>query len=176
MSVTSPQPGWWNTPLHKEEKIWITIAFVWCILITLAMPAWHLFGTQNAASEYYKISTEDFGFLTDAFIEKYTVGEDSGVPVVAPPAGADIFLRGQQWGWDPVLKLKQGSTYRLHLSSVDVNHSMSLLPMNMNFKAVPGWDNVLTITPTSSGSFNLICNEFCGIGHHSMNGKIIVDS
>jgi cytochrome c oxidase subunit 2 len=34
---------------------------------------------------------------------------------------------------------------------------------------------VLTITPTSTGVFPIICNEFCGIGHHMMTGRIIVE-
>jgi len=176
MSVTSPQPGWWSTPLHREEKIWITIAVLWCVFITLAMPWWHIFGTQNSSQEYYTINPDDYGAVVDKFIEQYTVGEEAGIPVVAPPAGADMFLRAQQWMWDPILKLKKGESYRLHLSSMDTLHAMSIYPINMNFEVVPGWDYVLTLTPTTSGEFNIICNEFCGIGHHSMIGKIYVES
>jgi cytochrome c oxidase subunit 2 len=33
---------------------------------------------------------------------------------------------------------------------------------------------VLTITPDTSGEQTVICNEFCGIGHHNMVGKIYV--
>ena len=47
--------------------------------------------------------------------------------------------------------------------------------MNMNFQILPGYDHVLTITPTQSGTFSVICNEFCGIGHHQMTGKILVE-
>jgi cytochrome c oxidase subunit 2 len=61
------------------------------------------------------------------------------------------------------------------LSSSDLQHGFSLLPLNMNFHALPGYDHVLTITPTESGKFTIICNEFCGIGHHQMTGLIIVE-
>jgi cytochrome c oxidase subunit 2 len=33
---------------------------------------------------------------------------------------------------------------------------------------------VITLTPTGAGEFGIICNEFCGIGHHTMTGKIYV--
>jgi cytochrome c oxidase subunit 2 len=33
---------------------------------------------------------------------------------------------------------------------------------------------VVTLTPTDSGTFGIICNEFCGIGHHTMTGRIRV--
>lgn len=176
MSITTPQPGWWNQPLLRDEKIWIALALVWCIILTVAMPVWHVVGQHNSSQEYYRISTEDFGKLADDFIEKYQVGEEQGIPVVAPPPGSDVFFRGQQWSWDPILKLKVNETYRIHLSSVDVLHAISIYPINMNFQAVPGWDFVLTVTPTKAGEYNVICNEFCGIGHHTMFGRIYVES
>ena len=33
---------------------------------------------------------------------------------------------------------------------------------------------MLTLTPTEAGEFGIICNEFCGVGHHPMTGRIIV--
>ena len=45
----------------------------------------------------------------------------------------------------------------------------------MNFQVLPGYDHVLTLTPTSKGEFTIVCNEFCGIGHDKMFGKIIVE-
>ena len=60
------------------------------------------------------------------------------------------------------------------LSSLDVNHGFSLFPVNVNFQVVPGYDYGLRITPTAAGDFRIICNEFCGIGHHTMVGRVIV--
>lgn len=175
MSVTPPDKYWWDTPVHGKEKIWIVTATIWSILLTLAMPAYHIVGEHNASFQYSKITNQDFDTLADRFIEKNKVGEEKGIPIVAPPPGSDIYVRGKQWIWDPILKLKVGQTYKLHLSSVDVNHGFSVFPINMNFQAVPGYDNVLTMTPTKDGMYTVICNEFCGIGHHTMIGKIYVE-
>jgi cytochrome c oxidase subunit 2 len=79
------------------------------------------------------------------------------------------------WQWYPALKLKKGQTYRLHLSSMDLVHGFSLFPLNLNFMVLPGYDYVLTITPTTTGEVFVVCNEFCGIGHHQMVGKITVE-
>ena len=38
----------------------------------------------------------------------------------------------------------------------------------------PGYEMVLTVTPDTSGEQTIICNEYCGIGHHNMVGKIYV--
>jgi heme/copper-type cytochrome/quinol oxidase subunit 2 len=30
------------------------------------------------------------------------------------------------------------------------------------------------VRPNASGDFRIMCNEFCGIGHHTMVGRVIV--
>ncbi len=45
----------------------------------------------------------------------------------------------------------------------------------MNFQVVPGYDYGLRIKPTEAGDFRIICNEFCGVGHHLMLGRVIVE-
>ena len=86
----------------------------------------------------------------------------------------NVYLQAQMWSWLPVLKLEEGAEYVLHLSSVDVNHGFSLFPLNINFQVVPGYDYGLRVKPTQSGEFEILCNEFCGVGHHLMVGKVIV--
>ena len=98
----------------------------------------------------------------------------TGIPVVAPPAGSDVYMLARLWEWWPVLQLKKGESYRLHLSSLDWQHGFSLQPENINVQVHPEYDLVMTITPNTSGEFSVICNEFCGIGHHTMVGKIYV--
>ena len=71
---------------------------------------------------------------TEAFAEKFKVREEgkTGVPVVRPPAGEDIYMLRRLWEWWPVLELEKGQSYRLHLSSVDWQHGFSLQPVNIN--------------------------------------------
>ncbi len=172
MSISIPETHWWK-PVDREEKVWVTVALIWCIFITLMMPYWHFAGNQNPPWETYKIKPEQFEKLAADFIAKHKVGEDNGIPVVEPPAG-DVFLVAKTWQFEPVLKLQKGQTYRLHVSSLDYQHGLSIFPINMNFMVLPDYDYVLTITPTESGDYRIICNEFCGIGHHNMVGKITV--
>lgn len=173
MPITSPEKYWWK-PADKQEKIWITLSLVWCLILFAMMPLWHIYGKQNPSAEPLKIRPVDFMKVSNAFIEKYKVGEESGIPIVEPPTGVDVYLRGQMWNWVPILKLKKGVSYKFHISSSDLMHGFSLQPLNMNFQIVPGHDNILNFTPTEVGTFHVICNEFCGINHHTMVGKIIV--
>ena len=139
------------------------------------MPFWHYKGGQNPTGVRARVPPEAFQARTERFNQEYKVGEEKGVPIVAPPAGAEVYLLGRMWSWSSVLKLRKDTEYMLHLSSVDVNHGFSLFPINVNIQVVPGYDYALKITPNQAGEFRVICNEFCGIGHHLMVGKIIVE-
>lgn len=173
-AIVSPKGIWWK-PTHKQEKRWIIIAFTWCMILFAMMPLWHFKGGQNPTGIRSKVNPVDFAERTARFIEEYKIGEEKGFPVVAPPPGADIYLLARMWSWSPVLKLKNNTEYTLHLSAADVNHGFSLFPINVNIQVVPGYDYALRVTPNKAGEFRIICNEFCGIGHHLMIGKVIVE-
>ena len=172
--MLQPPRIWWK-PLNRLEKSWLTIALVWCIFMTIMMPLWYYFGKQNVPTVTYRVEPAAFVAMTETFAAQYKIGETpTGMPIVAPPPDSDIYLLAQRWSWYPVLQLEKGQTYRLHLSSRDLQHGFSLQPVNLNLQVLPGYDYVATITPTTSGEFTIVCNEFCQIGHHTMVGKMIV--
>ena len=166
--------NWWSTPVGKQEIIWIGIALVWCLIMFIMMPYWHLYGKQNLSNEAYQTNPQHFQAKVDAMVERYKIDEEVGIPVVKPPAGSDVYMLGRLWQWYPILELEKDKSYRLHLSSMDWNHGFSLQPVNINLQIVPGYEMVLTVTPDKAGEFTVVCNEFCGIGHHLMLGKIYV--
>jgi cytochrome c oxidase subunit II len=174
MSIESPAPGWFQMPTGAE-RVWIGLALFWCLVMSAVMPLWHLKGKQNSTGEAYAVTPAAFMDRVERFTSTYKVGEESGLPIVEPPPGTDIYLMARMWRFEPILKLRTGQTYRLHVSSLDLQHGLSILPLNMNFHVLPGYDHVLTITPTRPGRYPIICNEFCGIGHHQMSGLIIVE-
>lgn len=171
--MESPKGVWWK-PAHPSEKVWFSIAFAWCLVLFAMMPLWHLKGGQNPSGIRSKVEPAAFEARTQEFIAEYQIGTDNGIPVVEPPPGSDVYLLGRMWSWTPVLKLRKGAEYTLHLSSKDVNHGFALYPVNVNFQVVPGYDYALRVTPSEAGDFRVICNEFCGIGHHLMLGRVIV--
>lgn len=165
---------WWKEPVGKQELIWIGIALVWCLIMFFMMPYWHIYGKQNLSNEAYQTTPEKFQSRVDEMVEKYKIGEEAGLPVVRPPPGSDVYMLGRLWQWYPILELEKDKSYRLHLSSMDWQHGFSLQPVNINLQIVPGYEMVLTVTPDQIGDYAVVCNEYCGIGHHTMLGKIYV--
>jgi cytochrome c oxidase subunit II len=167
---------WWKQPLDKVELTWVAIAFVWSMVLFFMMPYWHVFGKQNLSNEAYRISAEQYQKKAQEMVDKYTVRTetDQKIPVVHPPPGSDVYLIARLWAWWPLLELEKGQTYRLHLSAMDYQHGFSLQPANINLQVVPGYELVTTVTPNQAGSFAIVCNEYCGIGHHSMVSRLYV--
>lgn len=177
MALTPPAERlWWKEPIEAVELFWVAIALVWAIVMFIMMPYWHVYGKQNLSSEAYRTTPEMYTQKVQAMVDKYTIRTETArnMPVVRPPAGADIYMLGRLWEWYPALELEKGQSYRLHLSSVDWQHGFSLQPENINMQVIPGYEMVLKVTPNKSGEFSVICNEYCGIGHHQMIGKIYV--
>ena len=174
MSLRPLTAPWFHGPAG-HEKIWLSCAILWCFVMSLMMPYWHFRGKQNSTGEAYTVKPMDFLARTEKFVAANRVGTFKSpgtnallgdLPIVEPPAGGDAYLVARMWRWYPALRLRVGETYRLHLSSIDLQHGFSLQP---------GYDHVLTLTPTSKGEFTIVCNEFCGIGHSNMSGKIFVE-
>lgn len=172
-TLASPSRVWWK-PLGRDEKVWVTIAILWCLFLFLMMWIWPLFGQQNTPIESYKVNPGVFATEAQKFVEANKVGEKNGIPVVRPKPGADIYLTARMFHFSPILELKKGETYRLLVSSLDNQHGLSIQPVNLNFQVLPGYIYVINITPDRTGEFTIVCNEYCGPGHHLMVGQIIV--
>jgi cytochrome c oxidase subunit 2 len=167
---------WWKQPLDKVELTWIAIAFLWAMVLFFMMPYWHVFGKQNMSNEAYRISAENYQKKAQEVVDKYTVRTetDENIPVVHPPAGSDVYLIARLWAWWPILELENNQSYRLHLSAMDYQHGFSLQPSNINLQIVPGYEMVINVTPNKSGTYAIVCNEYCGIGHHKMVSRLYV--
>lgn len=167
---------WWKHPLDRVEGTWIAIALIWCLTMFAMMVGWHIYGSQNLSTETYKTTPELYSKKAQAMVDKYTVRTETAdnIPVVAPPAGSDVYLTARLWNFWPILELEKDKTYRLHLTSMDYNHGFSLQPVNINIQIVPGYEHVVKITPNKSGTYSVVCNEFCGINHHTMVSRIYV--
>ena len=167
---------WYKHPIDRVEGTWIGIALLWCLIMFAMMVGWHIWGHQNLSTETYRTTPDKFMAKAQVVVDKFTVRTETELktPVVAPPPGTDVYMLARLWSFWPILELQKGQTYRLHLTAMDYNHGFSLQPANINIQIVPGFEHVITVTPNQSGTYSVVCNEFCGIGHHTMVGRIYV--
>lgn len=60
------------------------------------------------------------------------------------------------------------------LTSTDVVHSFTIDDTKVNMMAVPGRITHKSYTFTEPGNYLILCNEYCGAGHHFMQAEIEV--
>jgi cytochrome c oxidase subunit II len=65
-------------------------------------------------------------------------------------------------------------TFRL--TSSDVQHGFQIVGTNANAMVIPGYVTEFTTVFKRSGDYLIVCNEYCGIAHHQMSAKLIVEA
>jgi cytochrome c oxidase subunit 2 len=96
-----------------------------------------------------------------------------------------IDVTAQQYSWtfsypdannatSPVLRLPEGRSVELDMRSLDVIHAFFVPEFRTNEDIVPGLVTNVHITPDRVGTFPLICNELCGLGHSLMRTEATV--
>ena len=74
------------------------------------------------------------------------------------------------------LRLPLDRPVKLLVRSKDVLHNFTVPQFRVKMDLVPGMVPYLWLTPTREGTFDILCEELCGIAHHAMRGKVIVES
>ncbi|WP_232822465.1 cytochrome c oxidase subunit II [Thermus sediminis] len=63
---------------------------------------------------------------------------------------------------------------QLLLRANDVIHNFHVPEFRVKMDAVPGMITRIWFTPTRPGTFQVICAEYCGLGHARMLGEVLV--
>jgi cytochrome c oxidase subunit 2 len=169
--VAPPAPGW-AEPIPRDEKL-----FTWIVLASVAFMSaftigWLYLGKQNPPTRSYRTTPAAFGAQVSAFAAKY----GKAGKVVVPP-GKDAYLMAMRYTWFPELVLKAGHSYRIWMSSMDALHGFSLVGHgeNINLEVAPNHAYGALFTPDKPGTYLIVCNEYCGLGHQAMKGHIVVE-
>jgi len=89
----------------------------------------------------------------------------------ADGAGQDDVIVSQ-----PILHLPLGQDTHLLLRSTDVLHNYTVPQFRVKMDLVPGMVTYQWFTPTVIGTYEVLCEELCGVGHFAMRSKVVVDS
>ncbi|MDW9741799.1 cytochrome c oxidase subunit II [Sinorhizobium meliloti] len=82
----------------------------------------------------------------------------------------DIIIEGGE------LHLPVGKPVKMLLRSVDVLHDFYVPEFRAKMDMVPGMITYFWLTPTRTGTFEILCAELCGVGHPQMRGTVVVDT
>jgi cytochrome c oxidase subunit II len=86
-----------------------------------------------------------------------------------------IEIHSKKFSYEPAeITLHKGVTYKLHVTSDDVPHSLRIKDLNLNAKMITGEYNDVLFTPDQVGDFKADCGLYCGSGHKTMSMTIHV--
>ena len=74
------------------------------------------------------------------------------------------------------LHLKTNRPVKILLKSTDVLHNFYVPQFRAKMDAVPGLITYYWFEPNKEGDYEVLCAEYCGIGHYGMRAKVVVDN
>ena len=172
-SITTPAPGWARRlPLDEKIFLWFVVGSV--AFMSLFAVGWLFVGGQNVPANSYRESPAAFTAKVQAMVAKY--GREDGR--VAVPPGRDAYMLAARYRFYPELVLKEGEKYKIWISSTDALHGFSLVGghQNINLEIAPEHVFGATFIPDKPGEYLIVCNEYCGLAHHTMKGRIVVEA
>jgi cytochrome c oxidase subunit 2 len=86
-----------------------------------------------------------------------------------PNGQDDVLIEGDE------LHLPLDKPVKVLLRSVDVLHDFYVPEFRAKMDMVPGMVTYFWLTPTRTGTFDVLCFELCGIGHYAMRAKVVVE-
>ena len=92
------------------------------------------------------------------------------------PGTYDLVMVAQAWSWTPSeVVVPKGAEVTVIVTSRDVVHGMRITDTNVNVMIIPGQISEVEFDVYKSSQFEIICHEYCGIGHHGMFARILVE-
>jgi len=155
--------------IHAYEKLWLA-ASVMLILLLIGSVTYGAIG-PGVAMVADSEPTIDAGGLDEdeRFSEPRVeqVGENE----------YEAYVVAFQFGFQPdPIVVPENSTVTFYVTSRDVIHGFEVAGTNANTMVVPGEVSEITVEVEEPQEYGLICNEYCGAGHHVMEGKVNVVS
>ncbi len=74
------------------------------------------------------------------------------------------------------LHLPVDKPVKILLRSIDVVHDFYVPEFRAKMDLMPGIETYFWFTPTRTGTFEILCAGFCGVGHPFMRANVVVDS
>lgn len=74
-----------------------------------------------------------------------------------------------------LVRVPAGKKVTFRLTSPDVIHGFQIVGSNVNATVVPGYVTQLSTTFERKGEYLIVCNEYCGLAHHLMQARLIVE-
>ena len=169
-------------PEDKKLEIILTIAttlgvaallapglIVWNQFINVPKNAIHVDVMAWQWGWQYRLPGED-GKLGSTKVANINDSNPFGIILEDPNGKDDVLIQSD------VLHIKNNRPVKILLRSVDVLHNWYVPQFRAKMDAVPGTITYYWFEPNKVGEYEVLCAEYCGVGHYGMRGRVFVKS
>lgn len=152
--------------LHKFEKIWLIFGILSLILFLSIVGVTAFAHGHTPAGGMDTIDPEK--------VNETAPFNEPGVKQLDDDT-YEVVIIAQAFGYNPPeIKVPVGKEIIFTLTSTDVVHSFTIIDTKVNMMVVPGRITHKSYTFQEPGKYLVLCNEYCGTGHHFMQTEIEV--
>ena len=161
--------------LERAENFWLGTASVMTLLLLVGVFVSFLSGTFPQLKGGH---AGDASRQVDPTNLAVTPFATPGLrPAVGSGAGqvAELYIVAKAFTFDPaVVRVPAGLALNINVTAQDVIHGFYVEGSNINIKVIPGQVATFRHTFTRPGTYNVVCNEYCGAGHQNMVTRFVV--
>lgn len=117
----------------------------------------------------YRLPGED-GKLGTVQVAKISDENPFGINLDDPNGKDDVLIQSDE------LHLKTNRPVQILLRSVDVLHNFYVPQFRAKMDAIPGLISYYWFEPNKLGEYEVLCAEYCGLGHYGMRAKVVVEN
>ena len=168
-------------PENKKLETWLTAVtavgvaamltpglFVWASFVNVPEDAIEVEAVGQQWHWTFRYPGDD-GKFGEVDAERITGDNPFGMDPDDPNGQDDILV------YSPEAHIPIDQPVKFLLRSKDVLHDFAVAQFRVKMDLVPGMETFLWLTPTRLGRFEILCEELCGIAHHTMRGAVVVD-
>ena len=115
----------------------------------------------------YRLPGED-GKLGTTQVVNINDNNPFGINLNDPYGKDDVMIQSE------TINLENNRPVKILLRSVDVLHNWYVPQFRAKMDAVPGIVTYYWFEPNKTGEFEVLCAEYCGVGHYAMRGGVVV--
>jgi len=167
-------------PENRRLEWWLTVGTAIGVAAMLApgLYVWHQFVTVPPDADEVEIVAQQWQWsyrlpgpdrkLGATAIRYVSDDNPLGLDPDDPRGADDIMVQGGE------LHLPVGRPVKAVLRSLDVLHDFYVPEFRAKMDLIPGMVTYFWLTPTRTGTFEVLCAEMCGVGHAFMRGFVVV--
>jgi cytochrome c oxidase subunit 2 len=152
--------------LYKYEKIWLIVGGATLALFLLVLGIGAFAMGQHPPSDTETIDPQ--------YVRETAPFDQPGLKQIGENE-YELVMVAQAFAFQPAdIQIPAGAKVHFIVTSADVIHGLEIANTNVNMMVTPGYVSRMTYTFNDPGEYLMLCNEYCGVGHHLMGTRIEV--